>query len=99
MSAATNPRDNVTFQGVLIEDYKLKLGYLTAQYERLWKRFHFFLSVELALFGLLGFLTFDKKAPAATALAGGLGVAVSVLWYVVGAQDRALVTAYRARAS
>ena len=28
---------------VLLEDYKLKLDYLTAQYDRMWNRFNFLL--------------------------------------------------------
>jgi hypothetical protein len=64
----------------LVEDYKLKLGYLTSQFDRLWTRFNYFLTVEMALFGFMGYL-------------------VSALWYVIGAEDRALVEAYRARAN
>lgn len=81
----------------LFEDYKFKLDYLTSQYDRLWRRFDFFLSVELALFGFLGYLTFNARLPEATILPALLGLTVSILWYVVGAQDRRLVEVYRDR--
>ena len=83
---------------VLYEDYKAKLDYLTGQYARLWQRFNFFLSVELAIFGFLSYLTFNTKVLEATPLAAAIGIAVSLLWYVVGAEDRYLVEVYRNRA-
>lgn len=79
----------------LVEDYKLKLDYLKSQFDRLWTRFNFFLSVEVALFGFLGWLVFEKHNPNATPLPALLGLSVSLLWYVIGAQDRALVEFYR----
>jgi hypothetical protein len=82
----------------LFEDYKLKLDYLRYQYDRMWGRFNFFLTVELAIFGLLGYLTFDKQYPDATRFPIALGILVSVLWYIVGAEDRALVEVYGERA-
>ena len=84
---------------LLFEDYKLKLDYLTAQYDRLWQRFNFFLTVELALFGFLSYLTFDKNVPNPSLLPAVCGLGVSALWYVVGAQDRYLVEEYRRRAA
>jgi hypothetical protein len=80
---------------LLFEDYKLKLQYLTAQFDRLWNRFNFFLSVQLAVFGFLGYVTFTLKSPGATPLPIVIGLLVSSLWYIVGAQDRALVEIYR----
>ena len=82
---------------VLLEDYKLKLDYLTAQYDRMWNRFNFLLGVELAVFGFLGYLIFDVKNPEATVLPILIGMGVSALWYVIGAQDHALVETYRER--
>ena len=84
---------------LLLEDYKLKLDYVRGQYDRLWQRFNFFLTVELALFGFLGYLTFDAKVIEATILPGSIGLVISILWYIVGAQDRRLVEVYRKRAN
>lgn len=78
-------------------DYELKLEYLAKQYDRLWARFNYFLTIELALFGYAGYLAFDAKVPAASSGAILLGTLVSALWYAVGAQDRALVEVYRGR--
>jgi len=83
---------------LLFDDYKLKVDYVRAQYDRLWQRFNFFLSVELALFGFLGYLTFDRRFMEAAFLPGWSGLLVSILWYAVGAQDRRLVEVYRQRA-
>src|SRR4051794_36437510 len=84
---------------LLFEDYRIKLDYLKNQYDRLWTRFHFFLTVELTIFGFLGYLTFDHPARDATVLPIAMGFFVSLLWYVVGAEDRALVEVYRERAT
>jgi hypothetical protein len=82
-----------------VDDYKLKLDYLKSQFDRMWTRFNFFLSIEVALFGFLGWLVFEKDNPNATPLPALLGLAVSGLWYVIGAQDRALVEFYRSNVS
>jgi hypothetical protein len=81
----------------VVEDYKLALDYLQGQFQRLWQRFNFFLSVQLALFGFVGFLAFKERSLAGLPLVGALGIFVSVLWYIVAAQDRFLVFTYRRR--
>lgn len=81
----------------LEEDYKLKVAYLESHFERLWTRFNFLLTIQLALFGFLGYLLFDPNAKSVEAALTPifLGLAASLLWYVIGAQDRYLVEAYR----
>ncbi len=79
------------------EDFKLKLDYLQAQYQRLLGRFNFFLTVEMALFGVVGWLLFEKLNVSGARLAALLGLPVSILWYVVAAEDRELVRQYRGR--
>ena len=81
----------------LREDFRLKLTYLTAQYDRMWMRFNFLLGTELAVFGFLGYLTFNVKIPEATVLPIVAGMVLSAIWYVVGAEDHALVEEYRDR--
>jgi hypothetical protein len=81
-----------------IDDFKLALDYLRAQFDRLWQRFSFFLTVQMALFGFLGWLVFDRAKMSALPVGCMLGLFISVLWYVVSAEDRALVDAYRNRA-
>jgi len=81
----------------VVEDYKLALSYLQGQFQRLWQRFNFFLTVQLALFGLIGVLSFQRGTLKPVPLVCIVGVAVSVIWYLVAAEDRFLVTFYRAR--
>ena len=81
----------------IVEDYKLALSYLQGQFERLWQRFNFFLTVQLALFGLVGVLFLQRGTLKPLPPVCVLGVAVSVIWYLVAAEDRFLVTFYRAR--
>src|SRR5215211_5977526 len=81
-----------------VEDFKLALSYLQEQFGRLWQRFNFFLSVQTALFGFFGWLAFDQGNFPATRFACYVGIFVAALWYVVSAQDRALVEIYRERA-
>ena len=77
------------------EDFKLKLDYLKSQYERLLSRFNYFLTVEIALFGFLGWLVFEKGNIAAVRVPAVFGALVSLLWYIVAAEDQALVKEYR----
>ena len=80
----------------LIEDYKLKVDYLSNHFSRILTRFNFFLSIELALFGALGFLSFgNNRNIEAAILPIFLGLATSVIWLVIGCQDRRLVVIYR----
>ena len=81
----------------VVEDYKLKLDYLKTQFDRLWTRFNFFLTIEVGLFGFLGWMVFEKENPSASRVPAAIGLAVSVLWYVFAAEDRALVDSYRDR--
>jgi hypothetical protein len=80
------------------EDFNLKLDYMESMYERLLTRFHYFLTVEIALFGFLGWLVFEKNNVAAVRVPALLGALVSLLWYIVAAGDQALVKEYRNRA-
>jgi hypothetical protein len=81
----------------VVEDYKLALSYLQGQFQRLWQRFSFFLTIQLALFGLVGTLAFKDGALGPIPLICGLGLAVSIIWYVVAAEDSYLVSVYRTR--
>jgi len=80
------------------DDYKIKLDYLKSQFQRLLTRFNYFLTVEMALFGVVGLLTFERSNAAAVRVPALLGVFVSVIWYVAAAEDHALVKEYRERA-
>ncbi|MER8583226.1 hypothetical protein NKG95_31835 [Mesorhizobium sp. M1423] len=80
------------------DDYRIKLDYLKSQFERSLTRFNFFLTVEVALFGFVGWLLFEKMSVEAVRLPAVLGIIVSVIWYIAAAEDHALVNEYRGRA-
>ncbi len=92
--------DSLTYKDKLdfySRDYEMKVDYLKDHLSRLWTRFNFFLSIELALFGFLGYLLFDGdgKNIEATLFPILLGSLISVIWCFVGWQDRALVKMYQ----
>ncbi|MEP6691452.1 MAG: hypothetical protein ABJD07_09865 [Gemmatimonadaceae bacterium] len=75
----------------MVKDYDMKVGYLTQHFGRMWTRFNYFVGIESALIG--GKLIFgDGKLSRAVAI---VGVVVSLIWYVMGAEDRFLVRVYR----
>jgi hypothetical protein len=75
----------------LLNDYELKVEYLTEHFGRMWTRFNYFVGIESALVG--GNLIFgDGKLSPQIAI---VGVVVSLIWYVMGAEDRFLVRVYR----
>lgn len=72
-------------------DYELKIAYLTSHFQRMWTRFNFFVVIEAALIG--GKTIFGDKEIGAAGL--GFGFVLSLVWYVMGAEDRYLVQVYR----
>jgi hypothetical protein len=74
-----------------LEDYRQKIGYLTGQFSRMWTRFNYFVTIQSALIG--GKVAFgDGRIDLQLAL---FGAGLSAVWYVMGAEDRYLVTVYR----
>jgi len=68
----------------LIKDYELKVRYLTDHFGRMWTRFKYFIGIESALIGgklIFGNGKLSREVPI-------IGAAVSVIWYVMGAEDR-----------
>lgn len=75
----------------LIKDYELKIGYLMQHFTRIWTRFNYFVGIESALVG--GKLVFGGgKLSPEVAIVGAM---VSLIWYIMGAEDRFLVRVYR----
>jgi hypothetical protein len=94
----SEPQRMNAIEGFLLEDYKLKTDFLKAQFERLWKRFEFFLVIESALlaFFFKFLLTEDGAELRQNAwLVAVLGLISSSLGLLFGAQDRYLVNSYR----
>jgi hypothetical protein len=75
----------------LLEDYKLKVQYLTAHFSRMWTRFNFFLTINSALFAF----SVQKDTAAFVSLFVVAGLLLSALWYFFGAADNYLVEVYR----
>ncbi len=75
----------------LLEDYKLKVGFLSNQYNGMWTRFNFFVTIETALIG--GKFIFGGGAPGPAV--GWVGFVLSLTWYFLGAQDSYLARLYQ----
>ena len=69
----------------------LSAQYLTSHFQRMWTRFNYFVVIEAALIG--GKTIFGDEAISLPGLAFGFGL--SLVWYVMGAEDRFLVQVYR----
>jgi hypothetical protein len=78
-------------QAFLLEDYKQKISYLTNHLQRMWTRFNFFVTLEAALLGGKVLMVGEGSTP----MVGFVGVILSTVWYVMGAQDRFLSDFYR----
>jgi hypothetical protein len=72
-------------------DYEMKVTYLANQFQRMWTRFNYFVVIESALIG--GKTIFGDHVIGKAGLVFGLGL--SLVWYVMGAEDRFLVQLYR----
>lgn len=78
------------------EHYYKKVDYLKDHFSRTWTRFNFFLSVETALIGGKVFIQNERKVDIQFHWQFALiGLIVSVVWYVMGAQDKYLISLYR----
>lgn len=81
------------FSDFVQKDYELKVAYLTNHFQRMWTRFNYFVVIEAALIG--GKTIFGDKAIGWAGLC--FGFVLSLVWYVMGAEDRYLVQVYRAQ--
>jgi hypothetical protein len=79
--------------GFLLEDYRQKVNYLTAHFQRMWTRFNFFVTIETALVAFV--FTSNRDLTSVAPIFAAIGMLISVIWYVLGAQDRFLVLVYR----
>lgn len=75
----------------LLKDYELRIDYLTNHFSRMWMRFNFFVTIQSALLGSKFLIGDGKFTPGVV----GLGVVLSLVWYLCGAEDRYLVLIYR----
>lgn len=73
------------------KDYELKVGYLTSHFQRMWTRFNYFVVVQAALLGGRTIFGGDQLS----VWGAVFGLVLSIVWYVMGAEDRYLVALYR----
>jgi hypothetical protein len=93
----------MNIEDFLLKEYELRVNYLVAHFQRMWTRFNFFVTIESALMSALigGQILFGSRDIAAdelTQVRAGLasvGLVLSLIWYVFGAEDRFLVEVYR----
>jgi hypothetical protein len=83
--------DPKRFSDFLIKDYELKIRYLTDHMQRMWTRFNYFVGIESAITG--GKFIFGDGKPSNELAA--IAAILSLIWYVMGAEDRFLVRLYR----
>lgn len=77
-----------------LKDYELKVTYLVGEFERMWTRFQFLLGIETLLVGLF-FAPLQPTRLVSASFFAAIGLAASLFWYVVGAEDKYLVWLYR----
>ena len=76
-----------------IESYKLRIEYVTKQFDRMWNRFQLLLGIDTALVALIFTPLTQKRF--STAVFASLGFVVSLFWFLIGAEDKFLVEVYR----
>lgn len=79
----------------LIEVYKLRVQFHSEHIDRLWTRFNFLLTTEIALLGLFFTIWADNNSWNGFVMFPILGIIVSVLWYILGAQDHYYFEGFR----
>jgi len=78
----------------LIEDLKLKVDYLQAQFQRMWTRFNFFVTIEAGLVAVFFSSGIYNRTPDKVIFAS-VAAFLAFIWWMFGAQDRYLVWYYR----
>ena len=80
----------MNIENVLLKEYELRVNYLVAHFQRMWTRFNLAASF---LFGSKH-IAADELSHVRAGLAS-VGLVLSLMWYVFGAEDRFLVERYR----
>lgn len=80
--------DELTF---LDKDYERKISFLVQQFGRMWSRFNIFVTLESSLIGGKFLFASQTDSPGFAVL----GIVLSFIWYVFGANDKYLVDVYR----
>lgn len=78
---------------LLLENYKLRVAWATAHYDRIMRRLQLFLTLETAAATALIISSNGKLSPAAPWIAG-LETLLSFVWFWVGRSDRRMLRIY-----
>lgn len=72
---------------LLIEKYKSLQGQIKSQGDRIWIRFNYFLTIDAALIGIFIMKLAENGESELLYNVPFLGIGLSLLWYIIGAQD------------
>jgi hypothetical protein len=79
----------------LLEDYKLKIAYLTNHFDRMWSRFNFFVGIETATMAAFAAILGLPDGASHVIFVAVFGLFMGLVWWIAGSQDRYLVGHYR----
>ena len=79
----------------LTEAYKLRAHLYSEHTGRMWTRFNYLLTANIALFGFFLNTLFEEMPPINSTLFPVGGIMISIIWYVLGAQDRYYFEGFR----
>lgn len=80
----------------LVEAYKTRIQFFSDHANRTWTRFNILLTVELALSGVFLNILFEKgNSVGRLWMLPAFGIVVSLLWYILAAQDTYAYLGYR----
>ncbi|MCU0286511.1 MAG: hypothetical protein MUF15_08925 [Acidobacteria bacterium] len=72
---------------IILEHYRALRERFVTQGNRLWTRFHYFLTIEAAILGVFLTKTFTTSVSWSECGILFLGLLWSILWFIIGAQD------------
>ncbi len=75
--------------------YKLRIQFYSEHTSRMWTRFNFLLTAEIGLFGFFLSVWADQLWQEKLWLFPTAGIFVSLVWYILGAQDRYYFEGFR----
>jgi|APSaa5957512622_1039677.scaffolds.fasta_scaffold15104_2 hypothetical protein len=92
---AKNDKLDKTQANFLTEAYKLRARLYSEHTGRMWTRFNYLLTANIALFGFFLNSLFEKMPPLNSVLFPIGGIIISIIWYVLGTQDRYYFEGFR----
>ena len=88
----TTKEQNIDF---LIEAYKIRAKLYSDLTTRMWIRFNYLLTASTALFGLFFTVWMNSDSPEGVFWFPIVGIIISALWFILGAQDRYYFEGFR----